>query len=294
MNIRQQFVATVESLLARDDRLMLLLGDIGVFGFRNSFVNYPKRVVNIGILEQATVSFAAGLSREGLVPIFHSIAPFVVERAYEQLKTDFCYQQLGGNFVSVGASFDYASLGCTHHCPGDVSILKTLPNMQVVAPGNSPEFDTLFRSAYANGSPTYYRLSERAHQQNVPVVFGEAAVLREGGGATVIVVGQLLDAVCEAVEGLDVTVLYYTTLAPFDRLTLAKHANSKVICLEPFYEGTLAADIAAALYPRPFSLTSIGVPRRFLTNYGKLAEHEAACGFDVPSLRAKISGVLYG
>src|SRR5258708_3697156 len=103
MNIRQQFVATVESLLQDDSKLMVLLGDIGVFGFRNSFAAYSDRVINIGILEQATVSFAAGLSREGLVPIFHSIAPFVVERAYEQLKNDFCYQQLGGNFVSVGA-----------------------------------------------------------------------------------------------------------------------------------------------------------------------------------------------
>lgn len=294
MNIRQQFVATIEALLPQDNRLMLLLGDIGVFGFRNSFAKYPERVINIGILEQATISFAAGLSREGLVPVFHSIAPFIVERAYEQLKNDFCYQQLGGNFVSVGASFDYASLGCTHHCPGDVAILKNLPNMQVVTPGNSPEFDTLFRHAYANGCPTYYRLSERAHKQNVPVKFGEASVLRQGAGATVIVVGQLLDMVLEAVEGFDVSVLYYTTLAPFDRQALARCANTRMICVEPFYEGTLAAEIAAALHPRPFSLTTIGVPHRFLTNYGKLAEHEAACGFAAGSLRSRIAAVLNG
>ena len=294
MNIRQQFVATVESLLGQDNRLILLLGDIGVFGFRNSFTKYPDRVINIGILEQATVSFAAGLAREGLIPIFHSIAPFVVERAYEQLKNDFCYQQLGGNFVSVGASFDYASLGCTHHCPADVAILKNLPHMQVATPGNPSEFDTLFRSAYANGSPTYFRLAERAHKQSVAVKFGEASVQRQGGRGTVIAVGQMLDLVLEAVEGLDVTVLYYATLAPFDRLTLARHAHSRIVCVEPFYEGTLAAEIAAALHPRPFSLTHIGVPHRFLTNYGKPADHEAACGFDSPSLRRKITNLLDG
>jgi transketolase len=294
MNIRQQFVATVESILPEDSRLMLLLGDIGVFGFRNAFTKFPERVLNIGILEQATISFAAGLSREGLIPIFHSIAPFVVERAYEQLKNDFCYQQVGGNFVSVGASFDYATLGCTHHCPGDVGIMKALPNMQVVAPGNSAEFDNLFRSTYANGSATYYRLSERSHRQEVPVRFGNAAVLREGAAATLIVVGQLLDSVLEAAEGLDVTILYYTTLAPFDRETLAKYANARVVCVEPFYEGTLAWEIAAALHPRPFSLTSIGVPHRFLTNYGKLSDHELACGFDAPSLRRRITQVIHG
>lgn len=294
MNIRQQFVGTVESLLAQDERLMLLLGDIGVFGFRNSFAKYPQRVINIGILEQATVSFAAGLAREGLVPIFHSIAPFVVERAYEQLKNDFCYQQLGGNFVSVGASFDYASLGCTHHCPGDAGILKNLPGMQVVTPGNPAEFDLLFRSAYANGSPTYFRLSERMHKQSVPVEFGEAAVLRKGRAATIVVVAQLLDHVLEAAADLDVSILYYSTLAPFDRRTLAENANPMIICVEPFYENTLAGEIAAALHPRSFSLTTIGVPRRFLTSYGKLADHEAACGFDSQSLRQRITSALDG
>lgn len=294
MNIRQQFVATIESLLPQDSRLTLLLGDIGVFGFRNSFAKFPERVVNIGILEQATVSFAAGLSREGLIPIFHSIAPFVVERAYEQLKTDFCYQQLGGNFVSVGASFDYASLGCTHHCPGDVGILKNLPNMQVVTPGNPAEFDTLFRAAYANGSPTYFRLSERAHKQSIPAKFGEASLVRQGKAATVVAVGQLLDHVLEAVQDLDVTVIYYSTVAPFDHKTLADNAHTKIISVEPFYEGTLAGEITTALQGRPFSLTTIGVPHRFLTNYGKLAEHEAACGLDTAGLRQRITRVLHG
>src|ERR1035437_3614724 len=128
--MRKQFVVTVESLMAQDERLVLLLGDIGVFGFRHAFAQYPRRVYNIGILEQSSVSMAAGLAKEGFIPIFHSIAPFVVERAFEQIKIDFGYQNLGGIFVTVGASYDYAALGCTHHCPGDVALMKTIPNMR--------------------------------------------------------------------------------------------------------------------------------------------------------------------
>lgn len=292
MNIRQQFVATVEDLLGKDPRLVLLLGDIGVFGFRNAFSRFPGRVVNIGILEQATVSFAAGLAREGFIPVFHSIAPFVVERAFEQLKIDFGYQRLPGCFVSVGASYDYASLGCTHHCPGDVALMQQVPGMRIMAPGNPREFDALFRESYAGG-PTYFRLSERAHAQDGAVTFGRARVLRSGRRATVVVAAQSLEPVLAATAELDVTVLHYTTLAPFDRETLAQHAGDTVIVVEPFYTGTLAGEVSAALANRPTRLVSFGVPRQFLTQYGKLADHEQACGLDAAGLRERIGKVLH-
>jgi len=292
MNIRRQFVETLSDLLDQDSRLALLLGDIGVFGFRNAMSKHPGRVVNIGILEQATVSFAAGLAREGFYPVFHSIAPFVVERGYEQLKVDFGYQQLGGNFVSVGASFDYAALGCSHHCPGDVGALKNIPGMQLITPGSSPEFDQLFRETYNNGCPTYFRLSERSHSREHAVEFGRANVIREGGEVVIIAVGQLLDHVIEAAEGMDATILYYSTLAPFDGETLRRMAREKVICVEPFYEGTLAADITSALSGRAVRLASVGVPRRFLTNYGKLDDHEEACGFKPDQLRKRFQQII--
>lgn len=88
--------------MEQDKRVALLLGDIGVFGFKKSFELFPDRVFNIGILEQSTIGLAAGLSMQELIPIVHTIAPFLVERGIEQLKDDFGYQKLGGNFVSVG------------------------------------------------------------------------------------------------------------------------------------------------------------------------------------------------
>ena len=114
--MRKQFAKTTQEILVQDKKTILLLGDIGVFAFRNSFELYPERVYNIGILEQSMVSVAAGLALTGFIPIVHTIAPFTTERCLEQIKDDFGYQGLGGNIVSVGASYDYAALGCTHHC----------------------------------------------------------------------------------------------------------------------------------------------------------------------------------
>ena len=161
--MRKQFRDTVVSLLGEDDSLIVLLGDIAVWGFSDAMKLYPNRVLNIGILEQATIGLAAGLSMTNMIPIFHSIAPFVVERAYEFLKLDFGYQKVGGNFVSIGASFDFACVGCTHHCPADVALLKQIPGMEIIVPGTATEFDQLFRQTYDNKNPTFFRLSEQTN-----------------------------------------------------------------------------------------------------------------------------------
>ena len=295
MSMRKQFVKTLEERLSADPSLVLLLGDIGVFGFKNAFQNFPDRVLNIGILEQATVGLAAGLAKTQLIPVVHTIAPFLVERSFEQLKIDFGYQRLGGNFVSVGASYDYASLGCTHHCPGDVAVLQTIPGMEIVVPGTAAEFDTLFKHSYANGNPTYFRLSERENAQGRNVTFGKAEVIQQGTQATVVAVGPALQAVVTAASGLDVTVLYYTTLAPFDAKTFRENlaASGQVLLVEPFYTGTLTHHICASAAPRPVCVTSVGVPHAFLTHYGTANEHDKAIGLTPENIRTKIQALLH-
>src|SRR5256885_3472118 len=160
--MRQQMITTVSELFAHDERMALVLADISRDLFNEIFQRYPTHAFNLGIIEQTMISVAAGLALEGFIPVVHSITPFLVERPFEQLKDDFCYQRLGGNFISTGASYDYSTEGMTHHGPGDVQILRSLPGMQIVVPGNAGEFDRLFREAYANGCPTYYRLSVKS------------------------------------------------------------------------------------------------------------------------------------
>ncbi|MFH1446422.1 MAG: hypothetical protein ABIG43_03310, partial [Chloroflexota bacterium] len=248
--MRRQLTKSVERLLTEDERIVLLLGDIGVFGFRNSFQKYPARVYNIGILEQSMISLAAGMSMTGLIPVVHTIAPFVIERCVEQLKDDFCYQKLGGNFISVGGAYDYAALGCTHHCPADVGLLKMLPGMEIVVPGTAEEFDLLFQQGYANNHPTYYRLSERENPCGFDVTFGKAIVIQEGSSATVVAVGPALKPVLEVVKGLDATLIYYTCVAPFDEATLKKYSISdKILVCEPYYSGSVTLDIIRAMWP---------------------------------------------
>jgi len=290
--MRKQFIKTVESLMKEDKKIVLLLGDIGVFGFRNCFKDYPNRTYNIGILEQSMVSVAAGLSLTNFIPIVHTITPFMIDRAFEQLKLDFCYQKLNGNFVGVGSSYDYASLGSTHHCPEDVGILMNLPNMQIVVPGTSKEFDTLFHQSYNNGFPTFFRLSDYKNSFDNIVNFGEANLIKNTGDVSIIVTGNILDMVIEATKDLSVKIIYYTTLKPFDFEILHSLNSNKFLICEPFYEGSLSTKIMKAVYPKPIVIDYIGMPLIFSNKYGTKEEHDKEYGFTVQNIKEKIEKLI--
>lgn len=286
--MRKQFTKSLQELLYSNEKTCLLLGDIGVFGFRNELKNIPSRAYNIGILEQATIGVAAGLAKTGLIPFVHTIAPFIVERALEQLKVDFGYQNLNGNFISVGASYDYAALGCTHHCPADISCMLSIPNMEVVCPGTSNQFDKLIKQSYNNGNPTYFRLSEYENKDQSEVEFGKANVIKRGSKATIVCYGNMLQPVVEATQDLDVTILYYTTVRPFDAQTLINNMTETIIVCEPFYEGTTNFLITKALEGKMYKLYNIGVPRKFLTNYGSKQQHDMYLELDETALNKRI------
>lgn len=286
--MRKQLIKTVEKLLLDDDKTVLLLGDIGVFGFRDSFKNIPDRTYNIGILEQSTVSLSSGLSKVGMIPFVHTIAPFLVERCLEQLKLDFGYQNLNGNFISIGASYDYTALGCTHHCPGDIITLSSIPNMEIIVPGTSNEFNSLMLETYNNGSPTYFRLSEYENSVNHDVKFGKGIKIKTGKMATIICFGNMLQKVLESTEGLDVTILYYTTITPFDNELLLENFNENIIVCEPFYEGSVNYYITKALLGKKYSINNIGVPREFLTKYGNYDTMDKYIKLDTESIKERL------
>lgn len=290
--MRKQFTKSLQEILYSNEKTCLLLGDIGVFGFRNELKNLPERVYNIGILEQATIGVAAGMAKTGLIPFVHTIAPFMIERAFEQLKVDFGYQELNGNFISVGASYDYASLGCTHHCPGDIGCLLNIPNMQIVCPGSSSEFDSLLKESYNNGSPTYFRLSESENKESYPVEFGKAKVVKQGSMATIVCFGTALQSVIDATKNMDVTILYYTTVAPFDHKTLVDNFTQTIIVIEPFYEGSANRLITKALEGKLYRLFNIGILNMFLRNYGTKQEQDIALGLYPDAINQRIQKCL--
>ncbi|NBE56487.1 transketolase family protein [Streptomyces boluensis] len=294
-SMRDRFTATVTALLDEDPRLALVLAEISRDRLEDAARRHPDRVINVGIREQLLVGAGAGLALTGLRPVVHTFASFLVERPFEQVKLDFGHQGVGGVLVSAGGSYDWPAGGFTHMAPGDVALLDTLDEWTVHVPGHADEAEALLRHAAAAGDDkVYVRLSEQANRAALGVDGARMLTVREGRDGVVIAVGPMLDNVLAAVEGLDVTVLYATTVRPFDADTLRRAAGGSpyVVLVEPYLAGTSAASAGEALQAVPHRVLGLGVARRELRRYGTMAEHLAAHGLDPASLRARIDTFL--
>ncbi|MCX3289035.1 transketolase [Streptomyces sp. NEAU-H22] len=294
--MRDRFAPVVSRLLDEDPRVAVVLAAIGTDGFAGAARRHPDRVVDVGIREQLLIGAAAGLALTGLRPVVHTFASFLVERPFEQVKLDLGHQEAGAVLVSAAASFDWPAGGYTHMAPGDVALLDTLDGWTVHVPGHPDEAETLLRHAVAAGDDkVYVRLSVQANGQALPVDGERFRTVREGRSGVVVAVGPMLDAVLAATEGLDVTVLYATTVRPFDGAALRRATEAggtDVVLVEPYLEGTSTAAATDALSNVPHRLLGLGVGRRELRRYGRLEEHVAAHGLDARSLRERIAGFL--
>jgi len=293
--MRERFSAVTSRLLAEQPRLAVVLADITADSFGPACRRYPDRVINVGIREQLLISVTGGLALAGLRPVAHTFASFLIERPFEQIKLDLNHQGAGAVLVSAGASYDYADSGRTHQAPGDVALLGTLPGWTVHIPGHPDEAERQLRAAATGHDLVYVRLSSAANTVPLEAAPGRLAVLRAGRQGTVLVAGPLADAVLDATQGLDVTVLYAATIRPLDTATLrAMLAAPAVVLVEPYLAGTSAPAVSGALRDIPHRILGLGVGRRELRCYGTPADHQAAHGLDARSLRASISAFLGG
>ncbi len=294
--MRDRFVDVSTRLLDERPDLAVVLAEISGANFRQSGAmdRHPERVMNVGIREQLLVSFAAGLAMEGLRPIVHTYAPFLVERPFEQIKLDFGHQGLGAIFVSIGASYDAAAAGRTHQAPEDVALLSTLPGWRIHVPGHPDEVEAALLSAAAGAGLDYIRLAESVNSRPVASSNGFSVVRRGSESAvTVIAVGPSLEPTLAATADMDATVLYASTVRPFDGETLrAAMAAPSIVLIEPYLAGTSSAEVSVALSDTPHRLLALGVPRKEHRHYGSGAEHQAAHGLDAGGIRSSIDQFL--
>ncbi|MEU4419129.1 transketolase [Actinoplanes sp. NPDC024001] len=290
--MRETFITTTTALLDEDPRTALVLADISAASFTAAQQRHPERVINVGIREQLMAGVGGGLALTGLRPILHSYAPFLVDRAYEQIKLDFAHQDVGAVLVSIGASYDAAEEGYTHQSPGDVALLDTLEGWTVHVPGHRDEVAPLLRNAARHDDRVYIRLSAQENTRAHP----DGAKLRvlRRGGPLVVAVGPMLDPVLEATRDLDVTVAYTNTPRPFDTDGLRALAGGEVVLVEPYLAGTSARLVGEALSGVPHRARYLGVGRNEVRRYGSRHDHAREHGLDAAGLRRSISDFLGG
>jgi transketolase len=291
--MRDTFVATTTALLDEDPRTAVVLADISGDAFAPAQHRHPDRVINVGIREQLMAGVAGGLALTGLRPYVHSYAPFVIDRAYEQIKLDLGHQDVGAVLVSIGASYDASSEGYTHQSPGDVALLDTLEGWTVHVPGHPNEVPALLRAAARTDDRIYVRLSSQSNTQAYAPT-NALQVIRHGwaGAPVVVAVGPMLDPVLAATADLDVTIAYTMTPRPLDTRGLRELVSREVIVVEPYLAGTSSRLVAGALSAVPHRALHLGVSRAEQRRYGTPADHARWHGLDAAGLRASISAFL--
>jgi len=158
MDLRKSFVDNLIKLAERDKKIILFTCDLG-FSFLERFAEkFPNRYKNMGICEQNAIGVAAGLALGGFKPYVYSNAIFLLMRAYEQVRDEVCYNNLGVILCGTGAS---GFLGFSHNCnPAneDELILKHLPNLQLYFPKDKIELNDIMNKSYKSKSPAYIRI----------------------------------------------------------------------------------------------------------------------------------------
>jgi transketolase len=253
------FVETLIQLAERDERIMLLTGDLG-FGVVEPFMSKcPKRFINVGVAEQNMVGVATGLAESGFIPFVYSIAPFVVLRPYEFIRNGPILHRLPIRVVGIGGGFDYSHNGPSHYALEDIAVMRAQPGITVVAPADPLQARTAIEATWNIAGPVYYRLG-RDDRVRVPDLdgrfdLGRAQLIRNGKDVLFISMGTVTTEVCSAADNLatqgiasSILVVSSVSPAPTEDLIEAISRFSTIITVEAHYKtGGLASLVSETI-----------------------------------------------
>ncbi|MFA5890644.1 MAG: transketolase C-terminal domain-containing protein [Actinomycetota bacterium] len=302
--MRSAFIKTLVELAERDETIWLLTGDLGYSVLEVFAARFPHRYVNVGVAEQNMTGIAAGLAMSGLTVFTYSIANFSTIRCLEQIRNDVCYHNLNVNIVAVGGGVAYGSAGYTHHALEDLAVMRAMPNLSVVAPGDPIEVRLATRTLAESSGPSYLRLGRGGeavvHQGEPDFRLGTAIALREGGDVTLISTGGMLRTVVAVAdilsdEGIAARVLSMHTVKPLDTAAVrAAATNTGLLAVVEDHSdvGGLYSAITSALGAHPTPCLSFAFSRSTEGRIGSQEHLTKLAGLTPPDIAAAVAGRL--
>jgi transketolase len=281
--MRTTFIDKLCEIAERDDRVWLLTGDLGFSVLERFYNRFPERYINIGVAEQNMTGIAAGLALSGKIVLTYSIANFPTLRCVEQIRNDVCYHNANVKIVAVGGGLVYGAQGVTHHGTEDLAIMRALPNMTVVAPGDPVEAALATRAIIERPGPCYLRLGRAGepivHQTSPDFQIGKALMVRKGSDITLIATGGMLYNTVQAAEQLaqqdvQARVLSMHTLKPLDieAVLVATGETNAIMTIEEHSIigglGSAVAEVLAEAGSQNITFKRLGIPDAFCSQVG--------------------------
>jgi len=281
--VRDAFVRVLTEMAPQHPEAILLSGDLG-FGVLNDYIaRFPSQFLNVGVAEQNMAGLAAGLAMEGHTVFTYSIGNFPTLRCLEQIRNDICYHDANVKIVCIGGGMSYGPVGFSHHATEDLAILRSLPDMLVLSPGDIWEAAEATRYLMTHRGPAYLRLDKSAAPASTRPgeIFlpGKIRTVREGSDVTLVATGGILgeallaaDALAE--RGVFCRVLSAHTVKPLDidaLIAAARETRGIVSIEEHGVDGGLGGAIAEALMEAgafPTFFSRIGLRNTFSSVIG--------------------------
>jgi len=282
--MRKTSIATIHNIARKNDKVIFIGSDLGAGLLDDMKKELPKQFLMEGVSEQSIIGMSAGLAMEGFIPYVNTIATFITRRCFEQIAIDLCLHNLPVKLLANGGGAVYAPLGPTHLAIDDIGILRTLPNMTIVAPCDAVEINKLIIESILWPSPMYIRLGKGGDEiitnDDVDFKIGKALIKKEPHIGLFVTTGVMTQVALEACKILDKEniicgVMHMHTIKPIDGNSIKKYFP-KVESVITIEEHSLIGGLGSAVLefcsnelPQELhKISRIGIPDKFADQYG--------------------------
>ena len=305
--MRDTFVRTLIDLAERNRKIMLITGDLGFGVLKPYWEKLPNQFINAGIAEQNMTTVAAGMALEGKTVFTYSIGNFPTLRCLEQIRNDCAYHNANVKIVCIGGGFVYGSLGMSHHATEDIAVLRALPDVVVMAPGDLVEAQEATKAIAQYKGTCYLRLGrggeKRIHDRIEHFQIGKAIRVHDGEKVAIFSTGAIFEEVQGAYDllnrqGLSPAVYTFPTVKPIDKDVIcacAKDFDLIVTCEEHNIVGGFGSAVAEVMAEMPAKrahLMRIGMQDMYATKVGSQAYLREQYGMSAKQIAEKIVKAL--
>lgn len=253
--MRTSFLNTVVELMRKNEDIITLTADMGYSVFEDLAKEFPKRFMNTGITEQSSIGLATGLALSGYKVFFYAQAPFATMRCFEQVRLDVAFNNVNVKIVGTASGFSSNQLGISHFALEDVALMRLLPNMTVLAPGDPYEAEWATREAYKIDGPVYIRISKSGspvvHKGRPVLAVGKGIKIYEGKDLSIFASGSLLPMAEEIIYSLkenniNASLVSMPSIKPIDKKLILEETkkNKNIYTLEEHGMGGLGTAVA--------------------------------------------------
>lgn len=304
--MRDTFVRTLIALAKENPNIELITGDLGFGVLKPFWERLPDQFINAGIAEQNMTSAAAGMALEGKTVFTYSIGNFPTLRCLEQIRNDCAYHGANVKIVCVGGGFVYGSLGMSHHATEDIAVMRALPGVAVLCPGDLVEAEEATKAIAKYPGTCYLRLGrggeKRIHDHIDNFEIGKVIKIHDGEKIAIFSTGAIFEEVADAEAILaehDIYPAVYTfpTVKPIDRAAIARCAADfdMIVTVEEHNIvggfGSAVAEVLAEL-PERARLLRIGIHDTYSSIVGSQKYLRSQFGLDSVGIATQVLEAL--